>query len=70
MRTARLLLLAVVAALAAANNDFYELLGITKDANEESVKKAYRKLSRKLHPGACAPTAVARRPSKARGRSG
>lgn len=49
----RLLLLAVVAAIAAANNDFYELLGIQKDANEEAVKKAYRKLSRKLHPGEC-----------------
>lgn len=49
----RLLLLAVVAAIAAANNDYYDLLGIQKDANEEAVKKAYRKLSRKLHPGEC-----------------
>ncbi len=30
--------------------DFYKILGISKDASEEQIKKAYRKLARKWHP--------------------
>ena len=30
--------------------DYYKVLGISKDANEEAIKKAYRKLARQLHP--------------------
>lgn len=33
-----------------ANKDYYDILGISKDASDAEIKKAYRKLSKKYHP--------------------
>jgi molecular chaperone DnaJ len=34
----------------AANNNFYELLGINKSATDKDIKAAYRRMARKYHP--------------------
>ena len=30
--------------------DYYEVLGISRDADEAAIKKAYRTLAKKYHP--------------------
>ena len=38
--------------MATLRKDHYQTLGVKKDASQDEVKKAYRKLARKYHPDA------------------
>src|ERR1700744_1319876 len=33
-----------------ATRDYYEILGVARDADEATIKKAFRRLARGLHP--------------------
>ena len=34
----------------AEKRDYYDILGIKRDASAETIKKAFRKLAKKYHP--------------------
>ncbi len=36
--------------MAEAKRDYYEVLGVSKDADDATLKKAYRQLAKKYHP--------------------
>ncbi|MDE3224907.1 MAG: DnaJ domain-containing protein, partial [Nitrospirota bacterium] len=36
--------------MATTERDYYEILGVARNATQDDIKKAYRKLARQYHP--------------------
>ena len=45
-----MLLFFILYSLSFSKDDFYDILGVKKSANDSEIKAAYRKLTRKYHP--------------------
>ena len=46
----KLLILCLLAAVALAGEDYYKILGIPRDADDKTIRKAFKKLTLKCHP--------------------
>ena len=44
------LILCVMIPLVLSGRDFYNILGVPRDANNQQIRKAYRKLAKEHHP--------------------
>src|SRR3984957_14478057 len=47
--------------MALSYTDYYEVLGVSRDADQDAIRRAYRKIARKYHPDLNSVTAARER---------